>query len=140
MSIASQLKDQLNNTERCFDAREKTAARIRMREVDSEQAAPRPPVDVESLAHVANTFRKRGCFPNGEKKPTWQTRRVARKAFQLQRQASKIRRTAAPVVSHEEGKYYLRLSNGQRIQYHSFHANPTLNVLVDTHLKSLANV
>lgn len=114
MSIHSRLKDSSRNAERTRSSQEATAARIRIRDVDAEQAAARQPsVDVGSIQHVQNVFRKRGLDANGQPKDNAYKRGLRRKAYQEQRRKSVVRRTAMPVIASMTF-CYATLSNGVR--------------------------
>jgi hypothetical protein len=116
MSLTSQYRQHQKNAAAVEAAQEATAARHRIRAVDIEQSEKTlKAFDVGSYQHVANVFRKRGCLPDGTKKETAFDRARRRRAFQLQRKASVVRRTARPVVASRD-KTYATLSNGQRVK------------------------
>jgi hypothetical protein len=128
MSITSRARDALKFPDRTEASREATAARIRIRTEDAEQAVPAAPYlgishagnalfhEVVDLQHVAHTLLvqslRKGTDPITQARESRRSQLVAFRNFRV---ASKVRRYASPVVK-EVGDVYSTLSNGQRVR------------------------
>lgn len=128
MSITSRARDALKFPDRTEASRDATAARIRIRTEDAEQAVDDKPYlgishagnalfrEVVDLQHVAHTLLvqslRKGTDPVTQRR---ESVKAQTKSFREWRLASKVRRYASPIVK-EVGDFYSTLSNGQRVR------------------------